>query len=107
MKEEIKSKSIEIKSKNIYLIKEVNYTEFKSLYEWECLQVSQNAYKFKDLISERVFWIEKENIKSSTFGQGGFFIVECLFDFQESLISSHLHKDRISKILSQKDFKNE
>jgi hypothetical protein len=69
--------------KNIYLIKDVNYSEYTSIYEWECLAESEQAYKFLDKIQERIFWVEKNKFHDKAFGRGGYFVFECIYDQKE------------------------
>jgi len=86
---------IKIIPKNVYLIKNVNYTEYKNIYEWECIAESETSYKFSDKLLDRVFWIEKDNFYSSAFGPRGYHVFECIYD----------HKDeqaRVLKMLVQK-----
>ena len=71
---------------NVYLIKEVNHTSYTSIFEWECLEISQKAVKFKDNISERVFWVEKTEFRNTEFGSNGYFVFECIYDKQKELL---------------------
>jgi len=71
---------IEIRPNNIYLVKSVNYTEFKNVFEWECIAETKCAYKFCDKIQERVFWVEKTKFHSSAFGQGGYHVFDIVHD---------------------------
>lgn len=68
---------------NVYLIKDVNYSEYKNIYEWECLSKSDNAYKFLDKITERIFWVENTKFHSNSFGQNGYHVFECIYDKRE------------------------
>ncbi len=68
---------------NVYLIKDVNYTEYKNIYEWECLSSSENAYKFLDKITERVFWVENTRFHEKSFGHSGYHVFECIYDKRE------------------------
>ena len=74
---------IKVAKGNVYLIKEVNYTEYKSIFEWECLEVSDTSYKFIDKITERVFWVEKDRFYRDTFGPRGYHVFECIFDLKK------------------------
>lgn len=68
---------------NVYLIKSVNYSEYKTIYEWECLSKSETSLKFIDKITERVFWVENTNFHNSSFGQNGYHVFECIYDKRE------------------------
>jgi len=78
---------------NVYLIKGVNYTEYKNIYEWECLSSSESAYKFIDKITERVFWVENTNFHNSSFGRSGYHVFECIYDKREE------YKKKIKQII--------
>ncbi|MEK6829861.1 MAG: hypothetical protein AABY15_07110 [Nanoarchaeota archaeon] len=80
---------IELKINNVYLIKEVNHSSYKSLFEWECLEVSQLAVKFKDRISDRVFWVEKCEFHNNEFGPDGYFVFECIYDKQKEFLRQY------------------
>lgn len=76
----MKKERIEIVPKNVYLVKDVNYSDYKNIYEWECLFNSQTAYKFCDKITNRVFWIEKSDFRDNPFGNSGYYTFECIHD---------------------------
>lgn len=80
---------------NVYLIKDVNYSEYKNIYEWECLSKSETSYKFLDKITNRVFWVEDTKFHEKSFGQNGYHVFECIYDKREE------HK-RLIKQLIQK-----
>ncbi len=74
MKEEQKTDAlgrINIVQGNVYLIKDVNYSEHKNIYEWECLSKSNTAYKFLDKINERIFWVENTKFHEKSYGNDG------------------------------------
>lgn len=68
---------------NVYLIKDVNYTDYTNIYEWECLYKSETSYKFLDKITDRIFWIENTKFHSKSFGQSGYHTFECIYDKRE------------------------
>lgn len=87
----MKNDKIEIVPKNVYLIKDVNYSEYKNIYEWECISKSETAYKFLDKITERIFWIENNRFHDKSFGDSGYHVFECI----------HNHMEEQARILRQ------
>lgn len=79
---------IEILKDNVYLLKKVTQNKFTTIFEWECLATSDKAYKFKDKINDRVFWVDKEEIKNKEFGMDGYFPFECIYDKKKELEST-------------------
>jgi len=72
-----------IKPNNTYLIKQANYSSYKSIFEWECIGISKTSYKFKDKINCEEFWLEKSEFKNTSFSQNGYYVLECIFDSEK------------------------
>lgn len=63
---------------NRYLVKEFNYGH-GNILELECIEVSENFIKVKDLIRNNIQWIHKNRFIGATdYSNTGYYILETL-----------------------------
>jgi hypothetical protein len=69
-----------------YLLQEVNTSNYKTVVEFLCIEVGRTAFKVKNMISDKIFWIDKSNLSKESWGRdcGDFYIKEDLGEFVEN-----------------------
>ena len=62
-----------------YLVKSCSYSSYNDhIMELKFLENSNKSYKFKDMITSRIFWVNKDQFKSTQFASDGYFLQEDL-----------------------------
>ena len=83
-----------------YILEESNYAKHHHKLEVLVLEVSAKAYKLKYLITDIIFWMDKDELVSNNCRKSGYFIFEDLGVFKSNPSQSIKWKGSETRICS-------